>query len=100
MYRHLILLPLLALLAPACTSAPEVDPDIARQAGEAARAVADTDHADTLALQRAIVDARVRHDRLLLTGDQAAAQAFEQAFADSLKAYDPKLSNEIFPPEK
>ena len=100
MYRHLILLPLLAVAAPACTSAPEVDPDIARQAGEAARAVAETDHADTLALQRAIVDARVQADKFLLAGNPDAAEQFEQAFADSLKAYDPKLSNEIFPPEK
>ena len=100
MYRHLILLPLLAVAAPACTSAPEVDPDIARQAGEAARAVAETDHADTLALQRAIVDARVQADKFLLTGNPDAAEQFEQAFADSLKVYDPQLANEIFPPEK
>lgn len=98
MPRNLIFT-LLCCTAVGCGSASSdaaTDRDVAAQAAEAARAVAATDHSDTLALQSAIVDARAMHDRYLLTGNPEAAEQFEQAFADSLRVYDPQIANEIF----
>ena len=94
---------LLALLAVACggkqqaDDQQEADPDDAVARGqEAAWTVAHTDHADTIALQRAILDARATHDQYVLTGEDDAAQDFEQAFADSLRRVDPQLAQQIF----
>ena len=68
----------------------------AQQGYDAAWTVAHTDHTDTIALQRAIIDARARHDRFVLMGDDEEAQAFEQAFADSLRHIDPEIATIIF----
>ena len=54
------------------------------------------DHADTIALQRAILDARAQHDQFVLMGQDDAASDFEQAFIDSLRRVDPGLAREIF----
>lgn len=95
----------IALVATACSKVPEqqtptANPDDATARGhEAAWTVAHTDHNDTIALQRAILDARAIHDEYVLTGDDDAAQDFEQAFADSLRHADPELANEIFEQE-
>ena len=73
------------------------DPDDAVARGhEAAWMVAHVDHADTIALQRAILDARAIHDEYVLTGEDGAAQDFEQAFIDSLRRADEQLAAEIF----
>ena len=94
---------LLALLAVACGGKQQADdqqtadPDDAIVHGhEAAWAVAHTDHTDTIALQRAILDARATHDQYVLTGEDEAATDFEQAFADSLRRIDPQLARQIF----
>ena len=54
------------------------------------------DPGDAVALQRAILDARATHDQYVLTGEDEAAQQFEQAFADSLRHCDPSLAQQIF----
>ena len=94
---------LLMLVAGACGGGDQTaqrqvaDPDDAVARGhEAAWAVAHTDHTDTIALQRAILDARATHDQYVLTGEDEAAQDFEQAFADSLRRVDPQLARQIF----
>lgn len=93
---------LLALAAMACSrgggdDCQVVDPDNAEARGhEAAWTVAHTDHTDTIALQRAILDARAIHDEYVLTGEEEAAQDFEQAFIDSLRRADKQLADEIF----
>lgn len=63
---------------------------------EAAWMVAHVDVGDTIALQRAILDARAIHDLFILSGEEDAAQEFERAFADSLRRLSPQLANEIF----
>jgi len=94
---------LLALLAVACGGKRQADgqpaaaPDDAAGRGhQAAWAVAHTDHADTIALQRAILDVRATHDLYVLNGDDDAAQDFEQAFAGSLRRADPQVAEQIF----
>ena len=93
---------LLALCALACSSGNSddcqvADPDDAVARGhEAAWMVTHADRNDTIALQRAILDARATHDEYVLTGHEDAAQDFEQAFIDSLRRADPQLAQEIF----
>lgn len=93
---------LFALAALACSKGSGddcqvVNPDDAVARGhEAAWMVAHVDHADTIALQRAILDARAIHDEYVLTGEEGAAQDFEQAFIDSLRRADAQLAAEIF----
>ncbi len=98
-----ILYVVLVLSAVACRGShqadgqPVADPgDAVAQGHQAAWNVAHTDHADTIALQRAILDARATHDQYVLTGEDEAAQQFEQAFADSLRHCDPSLAQQIF----
>lgn len=92
---------LLAVVACGGNSQPDaqqgMSPDSAVVRGhEAAWIVAHTDHADTIALQRAILDARALHDQFVLMGQDDAASDFEQAFIDSLRRVDPSLAREIF----
>ena len=98
-----ILYVVLVLSAVACRGShqadgqPVADPgDAVAQGHQAAWNVAHTDHADTIALQRAILDARALHDQFVLMGQDDAASDFEQAFIDSLRRVDPSLAREIF----
>ena len=99
MRQALILL--LAIVAVACGGhagdgqAPPADEAVAR-GHEAAWTVAHADHTDTIALQRAILNARATHDEYVLTEQDEAAADFEQAFADSLRRADPGLAGQLF----
>ena len=70
--------------------------DAVAMGGEAARVVSLSDHADTMALQRAIIDARAQHDEYVLTGQEGKARDFAKAFTDSLRRCDPEVANELF----
>lgn len=99
--RITYLMLLLAVVACGGNSQPDaqqgMSPDSAEAKGhEAAWIVAHTDHADTIALQRAILDVRAQHDQFVLMGQDDAASDFEQAFIDSLRRVDPSLAREIF----
>lgn len=96
---HYLLLAMLAITY-SCGNSNEqqvADPNDAVARGhEAAWMVSHADHNDTIALQRAILDARAIHDEYVLTGQDDAAKDFEQAFIDSLRRVDPQLAQEIF----
>lgn len=98
--NKLLTLSLLAISAMSCKQAVHEQPldtdDATHRGHEAAWAVAHADHTDTIALQRAIIDARSIHDQYVLTGDDKQAMEFEQAFADSLRHIDPQLASQIF----
>ena len=93
---------MLAMAVAACSGGQDneqqvADPDDAVVRGhEAAWTVAHTDRTDTIALQRAILDARATHDEYVLVGEEDAAHDFEQAFIDSLRRVDAQLAQEIF----
>lgn len=93
---------LLAMAALACSGGSSeeqkvADPDDAVARGhDAAWMVTHADRNDTIALQRAILDARATHDEYVLTGEEDAAKDFEQAFIDSLRRADKQLAQEIF----
>lgn len=96
---HYLLLAMLSITCGCSNSDGQqvADPDDAVARGhEAAWMVSHADHNDTIALQRAILDARSIHDEYILTGNDDAASDFELAFIDSLRRADPQLAQEIF----
>ncbi|MBR1804720.1 MAG: hypothetical protein IJ775_07470 [Muribaculaceae bacterium] len=63
----------------------------------AAGAIALSDSTDTLAIQRAIVDAYATRSKMVLEGNEQAAEAFDQALQKELQRLNAALANEIFP---
>ena len=93
---------LLAVVACGGNSQPDaqqgMSPDSAEAKGhEAAWIVAHTDHADTMALQQAILEAKAIQSQWAMKGDSAAVRDFEEGFAQHLMTNDTSLYHAIFP---
>lgn len=85
------------LVLTSCHRTPPPDTTAAREAGgRAAVALTGVDHADTLALQSAILKVRAAADSFALAGDSVGAEAFDEAFRTSLAEKDPALHRAIF----
>ena len=65
-------------------------------ANQAAWRVTQTDHSDTLAMQNAILEAKVAQTEFQVARDTAAVGAFNRAFKKYLQQHDPELAKEIF----
>ena len=63
---------------------------------EAAQALVNTDHADTLAMQNAILASRVAMNEFLVAEDTAAVNTFFRSFKQHLVENDPDLAKQIF----
>ena len=73
----------------------------ARDSGmRAAAALVAVDHTDTLAMERAVIDAKSKQSVFALARDSAAVRAFDEAFRAYLKAKDQPLYQTIFPENK
>ena len=73
----------------------------ARDSGmRAAAALVVVDHTDTLAMERAVMDAKAKQSAFALKRDSAAVRAFDEAFRAYLKEKDKMLYLSIFPEEK
>ena len=73
------------------------DSDAERLGAQAAAAVIATDHADTMALQQAILEAKAIQSQWGMKGDSVAVRDFEEGFAQHLMANDTSLYHAIFP---
>ena len=72
----------------------------ARDSGmRAAAALVVLDHTDTMAMERAVMDAKAKQSIFALKRDSAAVRAFDEAFRSYLKEKDKLLYNSIFPNE-
>ncbi len=72
----------------------------ARDSGmRAAAALAAVDHTDTMAMERAVMDAKAKQSAYALQRDSAAVRAFDEAFRSYLKEKDRLLYQSIFPNE-
>ena len=67
-----------------------------QQAIAAAGAIAVSDTTDTLAMQRAIIDAFATRSQMKLNGDEKAAAEFDKALEEKLKRLAPDLAAEVF----
>ena len=73
----------------------------ARDSGmRAAAALVAVDHTDTMAMERAVMDAKAKQSVFALKRDSAAVRAFDEAFRAYLKEKDKILYLSIFPEEK
>ena len=92
---------LMLVAALACHHGPGHSPreqEARDRAAQAAAAVVATDHADTLALQQAILDAKAQQSEYTLMGDTVAVRVFEESFRDHLRQHDQSLFQAIFSP--
>lgn len=92
---------LLGLLAfAACKKAEKhsaLVPEAQSLARKAAQKVLDTPRDDTLALQKALFDARSRASKFNAVNDYEAVDSFDCEFKRYLREKSPELSKEIFP---
>lgn len=85
-----------ALVLAAGCNKPSASTRAAARAEQAAAAVIATNHADTLAMQQSILDAKVLQSQYAIKGDSAAVKAFDSAFEAYLKEHDSALWQQIF----
>ena len=84
------------LLAAGCNKPSASEKEAAARAEQAAAAVIATNHADTLAMQQSILDAKVLQSQYAIKGDSGEVKAFDNAFEAYLKEHDSALWQQIF----
>lgn len=99
--KHLVPILVAVVMLTACGEHKSPLDAEARDSGmRAAAALAAVDHTDTLAMERAVMDAKAKQSVYALKRDSAAVRAFDEAFRAYLKEKDRPLYNSIFPDEK
>lgn len=98
MRRLLYLVMVAAALLTGCSEQKSPLDAEARDSGmRAAAALVAVDHTDTLAMERAVMDAKAKQSVYALQRDSAAVRAFDDAFRSYLKEKDRGLYQTIFP---
>lgn len=88
----------MAVLLGACAEQKSPLDAEARDSGmRAAAALVAVDHTDTMAMERAVIDAKAKQSAYALKRDSAAVRAFDEAFRAYLKEKDIPLYHSIFP---
>ena len=100
--RHLLyIVAVMAVLLAACGEKKSPLDAEARDSGmRAAAALVAVDHTDTMAMERAVMDAKAKQSVYALKRDSAAVRAFDDAFRSYLREKDRPLYQSIFPDEK
>ena len=98
MRQLLYLVAVLAVLLAGCSEKKSPLDAEARDSGmRAAAALVAVDHTDTMAMERAVMDAKAKQSVYALQRDSAAVRAFDDAFRSYLKEKDRSLYQSIFP---
>lgn len=98
MRRLLYIALLLVAMMTACAEQKSPLDAEARDSGmRAAAALVAVDRTDTMAMERAVMDAKAKQSMYALKRDSAAVRAFDEAFRAYLKAKDRPLYQLIFP---
>ena len=101
MKRLLYIVTLIAVLMAGCAEKKSpLDADARDSGMRAAAALVAVDHTDTMAMERAVMDAKAKQSIFALQRDSAAVRAFDEAFRSYLKEKDRPLYNSIFPNDK
>ena len=97
--KHLfhILVALMVLTTGCAEKKSPLDADARDNGMRAAAALVAVDHTDTMAMERAVMDAKARQSVYALKRDSAAVRAFDEAFRSYLKVKDNQLYQSIFP---
>ena len=92
---------LIAVLMAGCAEKKSpLDADARDSGMRAAAALVAVDHTDTMAMERAVMDAKAKQSIFALQRDSAAVRAFDEAFRSYLKEKDRPVYNSIFPNDK
>ena len=94
--RKLLILLAVAALMCGCGHRSKYADEAKALAEESAAVLVATDHSDTLALQRAILEAKAKQGKYSLLGDSVAVKIFEEAFEQYLRDNDEALARELF----
>ncbi len=98
MRQLLYLVAVVAVLLAGCSEKKSPLDAEARDSGmRAAAALVAVDHTDTMAMERAVMDAKAKQSVYALQRDSAAVRAFDDAFRSYLKEKDRSLYQSIFP---
>lgn len=101
MRQLLYIVTLAAVLLVGCAEKKSPLDAEARDSGmRAAAALVAVDHTDTMAMERAVMDAKAKQSAFALQRDSAAVRAFDEAFRSYLKEKDRPLYYSIFPEDK
>ena len=101
MRQLLYIVTLAAVLLAGCSEKKSPLDAEARDSGmRAAAALVAVDHTDTMAMERAVMDAKAKQSTFALQRDSAAVRAFDEAFRSYLKEKDRLLYYSIFPEDK
>ncbi len=73
------------------------DDEIVAMANAAAERIANSDRNDTLAIQSAIMEARAERSTFAITGNNKAAEAYDEALHNKLTELDKALCDTLFP---
>ena len=97
--RHLIyVVAIMAVVLLGCAQEKSPLDAEARDSGmRAAAALVAVDHTDTMAMERAVMDAKAKQSAYALQRDSVAVRAFDEAFRSYLKEKDRPLYHSIFP---
>ena len=99
--KYMLQLLLAAMLLVGCGEKKSPLDAEARDSGmRAAAALVAVDHTDTMAMERAVMDAKAKQSAYALKRDSAAVRAFDEAFRSYLKEKDKVLYQSIFPEVK
>jgi len=91
----------MSLLLAGCSESKSPLDAEARDSGmRAAAALVAVDHADTMSMERAVMDAKAKQSVYALKRDSAAVRAFDEAFRSYLKEKDRQLYQSIFPDDE
>ena len=84
------------LLAAGCNKPSASEKEAAARAEQAAAAVIATNHADTLAMQRSILDAKAAQSEYALMGDSVAVEIFDEEFKKYVAEHNARLAGQMF----
>ena len=95
-----IMAALMLLMAGCAEKKSSLDAEARDSGMRSAAALVAVDHTDTMAMERAVMDAKAKQSAYALKRDSAAVRAFDEAFRSYLKEKDKMLYQSIFPEEK
>jgi menaquinone-dependent protoporphyrinogen IX oxidase len=79
-----------------CSTCSTRSGEARQRAEKAAQELISTNHADTIALEAKILDAKSIQGEYAILGDSAAVKAFDEAFRNYVKQHDDSLARAMF----
>ena len=95
-YFITIILSIMALSIAACSGCSSRCNEAREKALVAAQKLIQTDHSDTVELQRQILETKSIQSEYAILGDSDAVKAFDESFKEYISEHDKSLAQEMF----